>query len=83
MSTRKILFLEKMVKNENITTKVERKSDRTECGSDTKHILYIITDMLIFKTYQKEFHVELLTDIILLINFMRRTDRLILTWRVF
>ena len=52
MSTRKILFVEKMVKNENITTKMEKKSDRTECGSDTKHILYIITDMLIFKTYQ-------------------------------
>ena len=52
MSTRKILFLEKMVKNDNITTKVDIKSDRTEFGSDTKHILYIITDMLIFKTYQ-------------------------------
>ena len=52
MSTRKILFLEKMVKNDNITTKVDRKSDRTEFGSDTKHILHIITDMLIFKTYQ-------------------------------
>ena len=52
MSTRKFLFVEKMVKNENITTKMEKKSDRTECGSDTKHILYIITDMLIFKTYQ-------------------------------
>ena len=32
--------------------KSEEKSDRTECGSDTKHILYIITDILIFKTYQ-------------------------------
>ena len=41
-----------MIKNVNITTKVEKKSDRTECGSDTKHILYIITDMLISKTYQ-------------------------------
>ena len=50
MSTRKILFLEKMVKNENTTTKMEKKSDRTECGSDTKHILHIITDILIFIT---------------------------------
>ena len=41
-----------MVKNVNITTKMEKKSDCTECGSDTKHILHIITDILIFKTYQ-------------------------------
>ena len=49
---KKNLFFEKMVKNKNITTKMEKKSDRTECGSDTKHIPHIITDMLIFKTYQ-------------------------------